>query len=369
MMELKLSSIIMPKHERYLLLGILEILTLPANPPYLNYLISYPGNGMRGSLGEAHCLWVLIKKQKRDNIPDVDEPRTTRGIRTNYWFLNDPFTDDFAGETFITAEEVYAIVARDEITNLKEAKNSPDWPKWKEAIKDELNQLDEMGTWKLVPKPQNAVLITNKWVFICQRNKEGNIVKHKAWLVARGCTQCPGYDFVETFAPVIWIDTLCTILALVPLKKLKIQQIDVKGAYLNGILKEKIYMRQPEGHNDGTGRICQLHKTIYGLWQAGHKWNKQVDERLRKHGYTPLGSDPCIYVRWDSNNFSILTIWVDDILLFTSSDKMMDQMKDVLWKEWTMTDLGDPTKIVGIKIMHKGNSIFIFQQKYIEGIL
>jgi hypothetical protein len=69
----------------------------------------------------------------------------------------------------------------------------------------------------------------------------------------RGFTQWPGYDYVETFSPVVQMDTLRAILALVPKLKLKLQQMDIKGAYLNGILQELIYMNQPEGFKDGTG--------------------------------------------------------------------------------------------------------------------
>jgi hypothetical protein len=71
-------------------------------------------------------------------------------------------------------------------------------------------------------------------------------------LVAKGFTQRPRYDYVETCLPVVQMDTLHAILALVPKKKLKVQQMDVKGAYLNGILKEKLHMKQPEGFEDGT---------------------------------------------------------------------------------------------------------------------
>ena len=74
------------------------------------------------------------------------------------------------------------------------------------------------------------------------------------------------------------MDTLHGILALVPLKKLKLQQIDVKGIYFNGVLKEKIYMQQSEGCEDGMDDVCQLYKTIYGLRQARHEWNRQVDQ-------------------------------------------------------------------------------------------
>jgi hypothetical protein len=92
------------------------------------------------------------------------------------------------------------------------------------------------------------------------------------------------------------METLCAILALAATKQLKIQQMDIKGAYLNGILWEKIWMKQPEGFEDRTGRVCELFKTLYGLKQSGRKWNKQLDKKLKKHGYKCLFSDPCIYV-------------------------------------------------------------------------
>ena len=74
--------------------------------------------------------------------------------------------------------------------------------------------------------------------------------------MARGYAQRPEYDFTETYAPVVRMDTLCVILTLVPLKALKLQQIDVKGTYLNRVLKEKIYMRQSEGCGDRTDNVC-----------------------------------------------------------------------------------------------------------------
>jgi uncharacterized protein YuzE len=150
---------------------------------------------------------------------------------------------------------------------------------------------------------------------------------------------------------------------------LKVHQMDIKGAYLNGVLQEEIYMKQPEGCGDGTDRVCRSVKTLYGLKQAGHEWNKQLDAKLRKHGYKQLLSDPCAYIRWDRNDFAIITIWVNDLLLFALSDNMMDHIKDVLRLEWEVTDLGEPSKIIGIEITHTANAISISQQKYIESIL
>jgi len=85
-----------------------------------------------------------------------------------------------------------------------------------------LAQLHEKGTWKLVEKPKNAIPISNKWVLTKKHNKEGNLVKYKARLVAHGFTQHPGQDYDETFSPVVHFKTIQALLAMVPGKKLKV---------------------------------------------------------------------------------------------------------------------------------------------------
>ena len=110
------------------------------------------------------------------------------------------------------------------------------------AIQAELDLLKEKGIWELVEKPPNAIPIANKWVFIKKCDKEGKVIRYRARLVAKGCMQCPGYDYMETFSPVVRMDTLCAILALVLMQDFKLQQMDVKGTSLNGTLYKTIYM-------------------------------------------------------------------------------------------------------------------------------
>jgi hypothetical protein len=126
--------------------------------------------------------------------------------------------------------------------------------------------------------------------------------------------------------------------------------MDIKGAYLNGVLKEKVYMRQPEGYDDESGRVCLLIKTLYGLKQSGQEWNKELDIKLKSFGFQPLKSDPCAYVCKNGENLEIITVWVDDLLLFATSNNLMNKMKDQIKSIWEVTNLGDPAKIIGIEI-------------------
>jgi len=185
---------------------------------------------------------------------------------------------------------------------------SQEWLEWEEAIKTELDQLNCMGTWKLVEKPPGVIPIANKFVFTKKTDKDGKLQKYKARLVAKGCTQCLGYDFLEMHSPVVRVETIRSLLAVAAKCKLYIHQMDIKGAYLNGILKEKVYMKQPEGYSDSTGCICLLIKTLYGLKQAGREWNHEFDSKMRKCRYAHLQSDPCIYMWHIGEDFVIIAV-------------------------------------------------------------
>jgi len=226
-----------------------------------------------------------------------------------------------------------------------------------------------MGTWRLVEPPKGVKPIPNKWVFAKKKDNQGNITKYKARLVAKGCSQRPGRDYEETHSPVVRLETLRALLAIAPGNKLFIQQMDVKGAYLNGTLKETVYMRQPEGFEDGTGRVCLLIKPLYGLKQAGRAWNFELDMKLKKHGFTRLRTDSCVYIKRNGEEISIIAVWVDDLLIFATTQTIMDTTKNAIKSEWETTDMGEPSKIVGLEFCFAKESITISQKLYIEELL
>lgn len=133
---------------------------------------------------------------------------------------------------------------------------APNAAQWKAATDEEMAQLHETGTWILTDLPVGQKAIGNRWVFTKKYNVSGTFERCKARLVTQGFLQVYRTDFTQTYAPTLRLDSQRTVLALAAIQDRVLRQLDIKGAYLNGDLKEKIYMRQPEGYNDRTGRVC-----------------------------------------------------------------------------------------------------------------
>src|ERR1700678_4467485 len=119
----------------------------------------------------------------------------------------------------------------------------------------EIDQLTKRETYKMVDLPPDRKAIASKWVFRIMQDHNGKIVKHKARLVVKGFSQIPGIDFVETFAPLMRLETFRLLMALATKLGLVIHVVDIVGAYLNGTLQEAIYMEQPPDYDDRTGWV------------------------------------------------------------------------------------------------------------------
>ncbi|KAL0279418.1 UNVERIFIED_CONTAM: hypothetical protein PYX00_000982 [Menopon gallinae] len=197
--------------------------------------------------------------------------------------------------------------------------------------------------------------------------------KYKARLVARGHTQRPGIDYDEIFAPVARYELIRTLLAIAVNEQMYVHQLDVVSAYTQGFLSDEVYMEQPEAFVDKKNKdhVCKLVRPLYGLKQSGREWYKRINDYLVNKGGMNAEGDPCIYVFGTNENRVILLIYVDDILLASKSLEEMNEIKELLKREFEITDLGPINTILGINIKRDSDTgnMTLTQRNYIEELI
>ena len=131
-------------------------------------------------------------------------------------------------------------------------------------------------------------------------------------MVAQGFSQTFGDDYDETFSPVARFESIRTVIALAAKYGLKLHQMDVTTAFLNGDLKEEVYMQQPEGFVEKGKEhlVCKLRRSIYGLKQSPRCWNSVLDSKLKSMGFEQTMGDPCIYVKEECGEIFIIAVRV-----------------------------------------------------------
>ena len=136
-------------------------------------------------------------------------------------------------------------------------------------MQEELDQFEKSMVWDLVPKPNDKSVIGSKWVFRNKSDENGIITRNKARLVVKGYCQQEGIDYDETFAPVARLEAVRKFLAYAASNNIKVYQMDVKSAFLNGEIEEEVYVHQPEGFVDPQcpNHVYKLNKALYGLKQ------------------------------------------------------------------------------------------------------
>uniref|UniRef100_A0A8I7B3U5 Polyprotein n=1 Tax=Hordeum vulgare subsp. vulgare TaxID=112509 RepID=A0A8I7B3U5_HORVV len=260
-----------------------------------------------------------------------------------------------------------------EPSNYEEAMAGPDSNKWLEAMKSEIGSMYENKVWTLVDLPDERRAIENKWIFKKKTDANGNVTVYKARLVAKGFRQIQGVDYEETFSPVAKLKSVRIMLAIAAFYDYEIWQMDVKTAFLNGNLKEELYMMQPEGFVDpkGANKVCKLQRSIYGLVQASRSWNIRFNEVIKAFGFIQVYGEACLYKKVSGSSVAFLVLYVDDILLMGNDIEMLESIKAYLNKSFSMKDLGEAAYILGIKIYRDRSRrlIGLSQSTYLDKIL
>ena len=259
-----------------------------------------------------------------------------------------------------------------EPTTVAEALARQDKEKWLNAMNEEMESLHANDVWDLIELPKGRKAIGSKWVFKLKVNAEGVVERYKARLVAQGFSQKFGEDYDETFCPVVRHESIRTLIALAVQNGLKLHQMDITTAFLNGELKEDVYMKQPEGFTvkGQEDLVCRLKRSIYGLKQSGRCWNNTLDEELKKMGFVQSTSDPCIYVA-SEGEMCIVAIYVDDIIVGAKTDDRIMQVKRDLCKRFKAKDMGELHHFLGMKIIQNQNTgeVWIGQPVYTQDVL
>jgi len=260
-------------------------------------------------------------------------------------------------------------------TKIEEAWAGPDGDFWKKATDTEKGSLDENETWGLEPRPKDgSPIMGNKWVFQIKRGADGKILKYKARLVAQGFSQVKGVNYTETYSPVARRQTIMTLVAWANKLKVPIYQLDFTTAYLNGEIDADVYMKQPAGYVDAEHPdwVCHLKKGLYGLKQGGRLWNNKLNDYLLSIGFSRSKADSCMYTRHEGDDITVLSIYVDDVIYFSTAAANRDKIKHQLEEKFKMTDLGQlHWFLVGMEFIQNLSTgiTTVNQTKYAENVL
>ncbi|GJS31379.1 retrovirus-related pol polyprotein from transposon TNT 1-94 [Tanacetum coccineum] len=237
---------------------------------------------------------------------------------------------------------------------------------WIEAMQEELHEFERLEVWELVPPPDKAFVISLKWIYKVKLDELGGILKNKARLVARGYRQEEGIDFEESFAPVARLEAIRIFLAFAAHMNMVIYQMDVKTAFLNGNLREEVYVSQPDGFvdPDKPNHVYKLKKALYGLKQAPRAWYDMLSSFLISNDFSKGSVDPTLFIRREGNELILVQIYVDDIIFAASTPELCDLFAKIMCSKFKMSMMGKISFFLGLQISQSPRGIFINQSKY-----
>ncbi|GKE66096.1 retrovirus-related pol polyprotein from transposon TNT 1-94 [Tanacetum coccineum] len=179
---------------------------------------------------------------------------------------------------------------------------------------------------ELVPCLDDVMIIALKWIYKVKLDEYGDVLENKARLVAKGYRKEEGIDFKKSFALVARIEAIRIFIANASSKNMTIYQMDVKTAFLNGELKEEVYVSQPEGFvdPDHPTYVYRLKKALYGLKQVPRAWYDTLSWFLLDNKFSKGAVDPKLFTRKTGKHILLVQIYVDDIIFSSTKPKACD---------------------------------------------
>jgi hypothetical protein len=196
---------------------------------------------------------------------------------------------------------------------------------WVNSMHDELENFERNQVWTLVDPLRDVNVIGTKWVFKNKQGEDGEIASNKARLIAQGFSQVEGLDHGETFAPIARLEAIRILLAFAASNRFKLYHVDVKTIFLNGVIQEEVFLRQPRGFENPKypNRVYKISKALYGLKQAPRAWCARLKTFLLEHGHVMGSVDKTLFTLNHGTNFLLVQIYVDDIIFRGSSHTLV----------------------------------------------
>nr|GEU45161.1 hypothetical protein [Tanacetum cinerariifolium] len=215
---------------------------------------------------------------------------------------------------------------------------------------------------ELVPRPERIIIISLKWIFNVKLDELGGVLKNKARLVTRRYHHEEGIDFEESFAPV----AVRIFIAFAAHMNMIVYQMDVKTAFLNGIIREEVYVSHPDGFVDrkNPNHVYKLNKALYGLKQAPRAWYDLLSSFLLSQKFSKGTVDPTLFIRQKGKDILLVQIYVDDIIFASTDPDLCESLSDVMCSKFKMSMMGKLSYFIGLQISQSPRGIFLNQSKY-----
>jgi len=269
-----------------------------------------------------------------------------------------------------STNEVHLVCLLADVKNISFEKAVRD-KKWQIAMDEEIKVIDHNNTWELTKLPKGSQLIGVMWVFKKKMNTQGDIERYKARLIVIGYKQKEGINYDEVFAPVVRMETIQLHISQAAQFKWSIFQIDVKSAFLNGVLEEKVYIEQPPEYMkiEKVKKVLKLKKALYGLKQAPRAWNTRIDTYFKENGFRQCPYKHSLYTKNSEGNKIFVALYVDDLIFMGNNNEMIEEFKGTKRREFDMPDLGLIKFFFGLEVRQEKTGIFVSQETYAKEIL
>ncbi|GKB15425.1 ribonuclease H-like domain-containing protein [Tanacetum coccineum] len=199
-----------------------------------------------------------------------------------------------------------------ELTSYFEAVKNPNWIK---AMNNEIEALNRNNTWTVCELPVGRKAVGSKWLWKIKYKSTSEIERYKARVVAKGFSQREGFNYLETFSPVVKMSTVRCMLNVAICNGWDLFQLNINNAFLYGGLSKDVYMTIPPGFDTNKSKVCKLNKSLYGLKQAPRQWNAKLTQALTEHVFVQSKFDYSLFTKNSDNVFIILLVYVDDIVV------------------------------------------------------